>query len=102
MPKNVTPAERNLLVCMLKLTRAGPIRKELIAKEARIPHQDAKRMLKKFSDMGLIQFREEVVEASSSTPGCSLTPTMEPKSSENASKSMNSVKFLRFIVGKRY
>lgn len=66
MPKSGTPIERNLLICTLKLTKEGPIRKELIAKEARIPQQDANRMLKKFSEMGLIQLRRETVEVSSS------------------------------------
>jgi len=66
MSKNETPIERNTLVQILKLTKEGPIRRELIGKEARIPQQDAKRTLKKISDTGLIQLRGETVEASPS------------------------------------
>lgn len=66
MSKNEAPIKRNLLIHTLKLTREGPIRKEIIAREARIPHQDAYKILKRFSDMGLIQLRGEAVEASSS------------------------------------
>jgi len=66
MSENVTPAERNLLVYTLKLTKDGPIQREIISKEARIPQQSAKRMLKKLSNAGLIQLRGETVEASPS------------------------------------
>lgn len=66
MSKNATSIKRNLLVYTLKLTKDGPIRRELIRREAQIPQQVANRMLKKISDAGLIQLRGETVEASPS------------------------------------
>jgi Holliday junction resolvase-like predicted endonuclease len=57
--------ERNFLVSVLKLTKGGPIAKELIAKDAGILTQTADQLLKNFCEAGLIQWRHRTVEASS-------------------------------------
>jgi len=57
--------ERNLLASVLKLTKNGPIAKELIAKDAKVPIQVAEELLKKFCDAGLIELRAKTIEASS-------------------------------------
>jgi len=57
--------ERNFLVSVLKLTKGGPVAKELVAKDAGIPTQTADQLLKKFCEAGLIQQRRKTIEASS-------------------------------------
>jgi Holliday junction resolvase-like predicted endonuclease len=57
--------ERNFLVSVLKLTKDGPVAKELVAKDTRIPIQVADQLLEKFCEAGLIQWRGKVIEASS-------------------------------------
>jgi len=57
--------ERNFLVSVLKLTRGGPIAKELVARDAGIPVQVADELLKKLCEAGLIQQRRRTIEASS-------------------------------------
>jgi len=57
--------ERNFLVSVLKLTKGGPVAKELVAKDAGIPTQTADRLLKKNCEAGLIQWRHRTIEASS-------------------------------------
>jgi len=57
--------ERNFLVSVLKLTKGGPVAKELVAKDAGIPTQTANQLLKKFCEAGLIQWRHKTIEASS-------------------------------------
>jgi len=57
--------ERNFLVSVLKLTKSGPVAKELVAKDAGIPTQTADQLLKKFCEAGLIQQRRKTIEASS-------------------------------------
>ncbi|MGQ9460803.1 MAG: hypothetical protein ACUVRA_06200 [Candidatus Bathyarchaeaceae archaeon] len=57
--------ERNFLVSVLKLTKGGPVAKELIARDAGIPTQTADQLLKKFCEAGLIQWRHKTIEASS-------------------------------------
>ena len=57
--------ERNFLVSVLKLTKGGPVAKELVAKDAEIPTQTANQLLKKFCEAGLIQWRHKTIEASS-------------------------------------
>jgi Holliday junction resolvase-like predicted endonuclease len=66
MSKNEISIERNALVQILKLTKDGSAKKELIGSGARIPQQVANRILKKVSDMELIQLKDETVEASPS------------------------------------
>jgi len=57
--------ERNFLVSVLKLTRGGPVAKELVAKDAGIPTQTVDQLLKKFCEAELIQWRHRTIEASS-------------------------------------
>ena len=57
--------ERNFLVSVLKLTKGGPVAKELVAKDAGIPTQTADQLLKKNCEAGLIQWRHRTIEASS-------------------------------------
>lgn len=57
--------ERNFLVSVLKLTRNGPIAKELVARDAGIPVQVADELLKKFCEAGLIQRWLKTIEVSS-------------------------------------
>ena len=57
--------ERNLLVSVLKLTKSGPVAKELVGRDANVPVQVADEMLKKFCEDGLIQWRGKTIEASS-------------------------------------
>ncbi len=64
MSKNETPTERNALIQILKLTKDGSTEKELIGRRARIPRQVANKVLKKISDMELVQIEDETVEAS--------------------------------------
>jgi len=64
MSENIT-VERNLLVSLLKLTKSGPVAKELVAKDAGIPTQTADQLLKKLCEAGLVQWRRKTIEASS-------------------------------------
>jgi hypothetical protein len=64
MSKNETPTERNALVQILKLTKAGPTKRELIGRGARIPQQVTNKVLRKISDAGLIHLKDETVEVS--------------------------------------
>ena len=57
--------ERNFLVSVLKLTRSGPVAKELVARDVGLPAQVADELLKKFYEAGLIQQRRKTIEASS-------------------------------------
>jgi len=54
--------ERNLLVSILRLTKNGPVQREFVSRDARIPTQTVNEILKKFSDIGLIQLREKAIE----------------------------------------
>jgi len=56
--------ERELLVSILKLTKRGPIQRELVSRDARIPIQTANDMLRKFCDEGVIRLRGKTIEAS--------------------------------------
>ncbi len=58
--------ERNLLISILRLTKTGPVQRELVRRDARVIVQVADEILKKFHDKGLIQYRGGLVEASSS------------------------------------
>jgi len=55
--------ERNLIISVLKLTRDGPISKELVKKDAKISSQIAERLLRKLQNEGLIYLHKNVVEA---------------------------------------
>ncbi len=57
------PVERNLLISILKLTKTGPVQKELVSRDARVPVQVADEILKKLLDIGLIQYRGRSIEA---------------------------------------
>jgi len=57
--------ERNVLISILKLTRNGPVAKELISRDARVPTQVVDEIVKKFCNARLIQWKGNVIEASS-------------------------------------
>ncbi|MHA1711394.1 MAG: hypothetical protein ACTSUS_04935 [Candidatus Freyarchaeota archaeon] len=56
--------KRSVLLSILKLTRMGPIQRELVGKDARIPSQIVNEMLDGMSAEGLVQCRGDVIEAS--------------------------------------
>ncbi len=55
--------ERQILVSLLKLTRQGPFRKELLGKDSRTPMRVVNEILEKLCQEGLCQQRRGVVEA---------------------------------------
>ena len=55
--------ERQILVSLLKLTRQGPFKKELLGKDSRIPMRVANEVLEKLCQDGLCQQRRGVVDA---------------------------------------
>jgi len=57
--------ERNILVSILKLTKSGPVAKELVARDANVPTQVTNELLKKFRDAELIKWKNKTIEASS-------------------------------------
>lgn len=57
--------ERSLLVCVLKLTKDGPVQRKLVSREARVPREIADKVLEKFSALGLVRLTAKTVEASS-------------------------------------
>jgi len=57
--------ERNLLISILKLTKTGPVQRELVSREARVPVQVADKMLKKLSDTEFIQDNGQFIEVPS-------------------------------------
>jgi len=57
--------ERKILVSLLKLSRQGPFRKELLSKDSRIPILVGNEILQKLVQDGLCQQRRGVVEATS-------------------------------------
>jgi len=57
--------ERNILISILKLTKSGPVAKELVAKDANVPTQVTNELLKKFRDAELIEWKNKTIEASS-------------------------------------
>jgi len=58
--------ERNLMISILKLTKNGPVQRELVSRDTRVPVQVADEILKKFHDKGLVRYRGGLVEVSSS------------------------------------
>ncbi len=57
--------ERNILVSILKLTKDGPIARQLVARYANVPTQVTEEVLKKFRDAELIKFKDKTIEVSS-------------------------------------
>ena len=57
--------ERNVLISILKLTKSGPIAKELVARDANVPAQVTGELLKKFRHAELIKLKGKTIEASS-------------------------------------
>jgi len=57
--------ERNILVSILKLTKSGPVAKELVARDANVPTQVTDNVLRKFRDAELIKWKDKTIEASS-------------------------------------
>lgn len=55
--------EQNMAITLLKLTKNGPVRQQLINKEAKIPTVDARKLLQKLQNDGLIYLHRDVVEA---------------------------------------
>jgi len=55
--------ERRVLVSLLKLTRQGPFRKELLGKDSRIPMRVADEILGRLCRDGFCQQRRDVIEA---------------------------------------
>jgi hypothetical protein len=56
--------ERNLLVSILKLSKFELVQENLVSRDAHIPSQICKDLLKKFCYEGLIQLKDGTVEAS--------------------------------------
>jgi len=57
--------ERNLIISLLKLTKAGPILIENVNLDARIPSTIAKKLLKKLQNEGLLYLNQENIELES-------------------------------------
>ncbi len=57
--------ERQILVSLLRLTRQGPFRKELLSKDSRVPVQVVDETLEKLCQSGFCQQRRGAVEVSS-------------------------------------
>jgi len=57
--------ERNILISILKLTKSGPVAKELVSRDANVPAQVADEVLKKFCDAGLVEWKNKSIEVSS-------------------------------------
>ncbi len=57
--------ERQILVSLLRLTRQGPFRKELLSKDSRVPVQIVDETLENLCQRGFCQQRQGAVEASS-------------------------------------
>jgi Holliday junction resolvase-like predicted endonuclease len=55
--------ERYLATSVLKLTRQGSVSAELIKKDAKLPSDIAKKLLRKLQNDGLIYLKKDVVEA---------------------------------------
>ncbi|MFB0500847.1 MAG: hypothetical protein ACETVP_00075, partial [Candidatus Bathyarchaeia archaeon] len=57
--------ERDILISILKLTKSGPIAKELVVRDANVPAQVTDKLLKKFRGAELIKWKDKTIEASS-------------------------------------
>ena len=56
--------EKDVLLSLLRLTRSGPVRKELLAKDARIPAQTTEQALRRLSQNDFFHEYKGVIEAS--------------------------------------
>jgi hypothetical protein len=54
--------ERNLIIAILALTKDGPTSHELINKQAKIPSEDARKLLRKMQEDGLVYVRKDTIE----------------------------------------
>lgn len=54
------------MISILKLTKTGPVQRELVSRDARVPVQVADDILRKLLDTGLIRYKGGLVEVSSS------------------------------------
>jgi len=59
-------SEKDIIVSLLRLTKTGPIQKELLRKDARVSVQGLDEALRKFFEAGFIRQQRGLVEASSS------------------------------------
>ena len=57
--------ERDVLISILKLTKSGPIAKELVASDANVATQIVDELLERFRNAELIKLKEKTIEASS-------------------------------------
>jgi Holliday junction resolvase-like predicted endonuclease len=57
--------ERNVMISILKLTKSGPVARELVARDANVPTQVSNEVLKKFRDAELIEWQDKTIEVSS-------------------------------------
>jgi len=57
--------ERNLIISILKLTKNGPVSKEVVKKDAAIPSQIVEKLLRKMQNNGIIYLQKNVVETDS-------------------------------------
>jgi Holliday junction resolvase-like predicted endonuclease len=57
--------ERELIISILKLTKSGPIRIELIRKDAKMPSAIAEDLIKKLQNDGLLYLRDILVQVNS-------------------------------------
>jgi len=58
--------EKDVLLSLLRMTRSGPVRKELLAKNAKVPAQTTDLVLRKLSQRDLLHEHQGVIEASPS------------------------------------
>ena len=57
--------ERDILISILKLTKNGPIAKEIVARDSNVSAQVTEEVLKKFRDAELVKLKDGTIEASS-------------------------------------
>jgi hypothetical protein len=57
--------ERDILISILKLTKSGPIAKEIVARDSNVSAQVTEEVLKKFRDAELVKLKDRTIEASS-------------------------------------
>jgi len=55
--------ERNVAISILKLTKSGPVKQQLINIEAKIPKEDARKLLQRLQNDGLIYLHRDVIDA---------------------------------------
>jgi len=58
--------EKDILLALLRLTKSGPVSKEAIAKNTRVPYQTAGRVLEKLAQEGFFHEHEDTIESSPS------------------------------------